>query len=75
MVVVDGIVKALNVCETPTDLTGDSVPEKSFADQILKDLKKIERVILCSGKVYYDLLEERRARKLKNVYLMRVEQL
>ena len=44
-------------------------------DQDELDLKKIERVILCSGKVYYDLLEERRARKLKNVYLMRVEQL
>ncbi|MFC3228278.1 2-oxoglutarate dehydrogenase E1 component [Marinibaculum pumilum] len=44
-------------------------------DQDELDLKKIDRVILCSGKVYYDLLEERRARKLKNVYLMRVEQL
>jgi 2-oxoglutarate dehydrogenase E1 component len=30
---------------------------------------------LCSGKVYYDLLEEREKRGLDDVYLMRVEQL
>ena len=35
---------------------------------------KIRRVILCSGKVYYDLLEERERRAIKDVYLMRVEQ-
>ncbi len=35
---------------------------------------KIKRVVMCSGKVYYDLLEERDARGLKDVYLMRVEQ-
>ena len=36
---------------------------------------KIKRVVLCSGKVYYDLLEEREKRGVDNVYLMRVEQL
>ena len=36
---------------------------------------KIRRVVLCSGKVYYDLLAERDARGLDDVYLMRVEQL
>ncbi|NOR61997.1 MAG: 2-oxoglutarate dehydrogenase E1 component, partial [Rhodobacteraceae bacterium] len=36
---------------------------------------KIRRVVLCSGKVYYDLLAERDARGLEDVYLMRVEQL
>ena len=36
---------------------------------------KIRRVVLCSGKVYYDLLEERENRGVKDVYLMRVEQL
>ncbi|MEM9031255.1 MAG: 2-oxoglutarate dehydrogenase E1 component [Pseudomonadota bacterium] len=35
---------------------------------------KIRRVVLCSGKVYYDLLEERDARGITDVYLMRVEQ-
>src|SRR6516164_1710903 len=36
---------------------------------------KIRRVVLCSGKVYYDLYDEREKRGLDDVYLMRVEQL
>ncbi len=36
---------------------------------------KIRRVVLCSGKVYYDLYEEREKRGVNDVYLMRVEQL
>ena len=36
---------------------------------------KIRRVVLCSGKVYFDLLEERDKRGLKDIYLMRVEQI
>ena len=35
---------------------------------------KIRRVVLCSGKVYYDLLEEREKRGVDDVYLMRLEQ-
>ena len=36
---------------------------------------KIRRVILCSGKVYFDLLEEREKRGHDDIYLLRVEQL
>ena len=36
---------------------------------------KIRRVLLCSGKVYYDLFEEREKRENDDVYLLRVEQL
>ncbi|MDP5362172.1 MAG: thiamine pyrophosphate-dependent enzyme, partial [Paracoccaceae bacterium] len=35
---------------------------------------KIKRVVMCSGKVYYDLLEERDARGITDVYLLRFEQ-
>jgi 2-oxoglutarate dehydrogenase E1 component len=35
---------------------------------------KIRRVVLCSGKVYYDLLEEREKRGITDIYLLRVEQ-
>ena len=35
---------------------------------------KMRRVVLCSGKVYYDLFEEREARGVDDVYLMRIEQ-
>ena len=36
---------------------------------------KVKRVILCSGKVYYDLFEERAKRGIKDVAIVRVEQL
>jgi 2-oxoglutarate dehydrogenase E1 component len=36
---------------------------------------KIRRVVLCTGKVYYDLYEEREKRGIEDVYLLRVEQL
>jgi 2-oxoglutarate dehydrogenase E1 component len=35
----------------------------------------VKRVILCCGKVYYDLLEQRRAEKLDTVAIIRIEQL
>ena len=39
------------------------------------DAKKITRVILCCGKVYYDLLQKRRDDSLNNVAIVRIEQL
>ena len=39
------------------------------------DEKKVKRVVLCSGKVYYDLHEKREELGLKDVYILRVEQL
>ncbi|WP_333683863.1 2-oxoglutarate dehydrogenase E1 component [Pontibaca methylaminivorans] len=36
--------------------------------------ERIRRVVLCSGKVYFDLLEERDARGIDDIYLLRVEQ-
>ncbi|KZL28800.1 2-oxoglutarate dehydrogenase E1 component [Pseudovibrio sp. Ad37] len=41
----------------------------------LKKDEDIRRVILCTGKVYYDLLEEREKRNINDVYILRVEQL
>jgi 2-oxoglutarate dehydrogenase E1 component len=40
-----------------------------------KDPSKFRRVILCSGKVYYDLVAERAARGKTDVAIVRVEQL
>ncbi len=36
---------------------------------------KIRRVVICSGKVYYDLYEEREKRGVDDIYLLRIEQL
>ncbi|MFN3233184.1 MAG: 2-oxoglutarate dehydrogenase E1 component [Alphaproteobacteria bacterium] len=41
----------------------------------LKPDEQITRLVICSGKVYYDLLEEREKQKLDDVYLLRLEQL
>jgi 2-oxoglutarate dehydrogenase E1 component len=49
--------------------------QKGHSTQKLLPDAKIRRVVLCSGKVYFDLLAERDARKLDDVYLMRIEQL
>ena len=37
--------------------------------------ERMKRVILCSGKVYYDLLNHREAEKIANAAIVRVEQL
>jgi len=36
---------------------------------------EVRRVVLCSGKVYYDLYEERQKRDIKDVFFLRLEQL
>ncbi len=44
-------------------------------DSTAKDPKKTKRVVICSGKVYYDLVEEAEKRKITDVALVRIEQL
>ncbi|MDP2822797.1 MAG: 2-oxoglutarate dehydrogenase E1 component [Sulfuritalea sp.] len=39
------------------------------------EAKKVTRMVTCAGKVYFDLLAERREKKIDNVVLVRVEQL
>lgn len=48
--------------------------EASSSAHKLKPDAKIKRVVMCSGKVYYDILEERNTRGLDDIYLMRFEQ-
>jgi 2-oxoglutarate dehydrogenase E1 component len=43
--------------------------------QALKPDEAIRRVVICSGKVYYDLVEEREKRGIDDIYLLRIEQL
>ncbi len=44
------------------------------SDLTLKADDKIKRVVMCSGKVYFDLLDKRDAEGLDDTYLMRIEQ-
>jgi len=48
-------------------------PGRGGKVKLVKD-EKVRRVVLCSGKVYYDLFEEREKRGVNDVYLLRVEQ-
>ena len=58
----------------------DFAPGSSFqyvipeTDAILPP-EQVKRVVLCTGKVYYDLLQERRDKGVKDVAIVRVEQL
>ena len=42
---------------------------------LISKIEKIRKVILCSGKVYYDLFEARAAKKINDVAIIRLEQL
>jgi 2-oxoglutarate dehydrogenase E1 component len=39
------------------------------------DKKKVKKVVLCTGKMYYEMCEEREARKVKDMAFVRLEQL
>ncbi|RMD89752.1 MAG: 2-oxoglutarate dehydrogenase E1 component [Alphaproteobacteria bacterium] len=56
-------------------LDDDAEHDRDTTSLRLRPDRDIRRVVLCTGKVYYDLLEEREKRGLDEVYLLRVEQL
>jgi 2-oxoglutarate dehydrogenase E1 component len=58
-----------------TELAGGSFrPVIGEVDEAI-DAAKVKRVLACSGKVYYDLVNARRERGADNVAIIRVEQL
>ena len=65
------------------DFTGNSSFHRTLWDDRdqnpnhapLADDKDIKRVVLCTGKVYYDLFEKREEMGVDDVYILRVEQL
>ncbi|MEM9532760.1 MAG: 2-oxoglutarate dehydrogenase E1 component, partial [Pseudomonadota bacterium] len=44
-------------------------------DRVVKDKEAVERMLLCSGKVYYDIVGERQRREANTIPVIRVEQL
>lgn len=56
-----------------TDFTENNFQE--IIDDQNVTAKSVKRVILCSGKLYYDLLEKQETDKRKDIALVRVEQL
>lgn len=53
--------------------TGEFFPVLSEVDDIQPE--QVKHIVLCSGKVYYDVLEKRRANNQKDIAILRVEQL
>ncbi len=49
--------------------------ERVLGDDRVPDLSQAERILLCTGKVYYELCDRREELDLKNVAILRVEQL
>ena len=52
---------------------GALAPVQPEADEL--DTVSVRRVVLCSGKVYFDLLGERRKREIRDIAILRIEQL
>ncbi len=59
---------------TIEDLTGRGF-EPVFDEVDDLDREQVRRVLMCSGKVYYDLLEARREREIGDIAILRLEQL
>jgi 2-oxoglutarate dehydrogenase E1 component len=54
---------------------GSTFHRVMYCDELPSDPKDAKQVVLCSGKVYYDLFEERAKRGLTEVHFLRLEQL
>ncbi|HMB77105.1 MAG TPA: 2-oxoglutarate dehydrogenase E1 component [Kiloniellaceae bacterium] len=54
---------------------GSSFHRVLHCDEVPCDPKDAKQVVLCSGKIYYDLLEERETRGIKDVHFLRMEQI
>ena len=57
------------------DELADGTFQRIIPDDPAIDPKKVERVLLCAGKIYYDILERREQEARDDVAILRVEQL
>jgi 2-oxoglutarate dehydrogenase E1 component len=48
--------------------------KETIDDAAIKDPSKVERVLLCSGKIYYELLNKKESEGFDNVAIVRIEQ-
>lgn len=58
-----------------TEFAAGTSFQSVLADPVVRDVAKVRRVILCSGKHYYDLNARRVEQRLEDVAIVRVESL
>jgi 2-oxoglutarate dehydrogenase E1 component len=64
------------LCVSTLDEFSSSAGFQDWIDEIdTLDKSKVRRVLICSGKVYYDLLDERRKRNINDIAIIRLEQI
>jgi 2-oxoglutarate dehydrogenase E1 component len=54
---------------------GSTFHRVMYCDRLPSEPKDAKQVVLCSGKIYYDLVEEREKRGANDVHILRLEQL
>jgi len=54
---------------------GSSFHRVMYCDNVPSKPKDAKQVVICSGKVYYDLVDEREKRGIKDVHFLRMEQI
>lgn len=60
-------------CKSHIDALTEGAFEEVISEKPSKE--KIQQIIFCSGRIYYDLIEERKKRGIKDVAFIRIEQL
>lgn len=63
------------LCVSQLEDFGPGTRFQEVLDDPYADTGKVRRVLLCSGKIYYDLLEKQQQDKRKDVAIVRIEQL
>ncbi|MBL4828652.1 MAG: 2-oxoglutarate dehydrogenase E1 component [Aliivibrio sp.] len=63
------------LCTSTFEDLADGTFQPAIPEVDALDPKKVKRVVLCSGKVYFDLLEQRRKNEQTDVAIVRIEQL
>jgi 2-oxoglutarate dehydrogenase E1 component len=62
-------------CVSPIEEFVSGTGFQEVIDDSAADPAKIEKVVFCSGKVYYDLIEEKEHKKIETIAFVRLEQL
>ncbi len=68
-----GLLRHPHVLSSMRELESQNFQE--ILDDPSEDKEKIERLLICSGRIYYDLIKEREERKANHIGIIRIEQL